>query len=1028
MRDVRLCTLQWAVGALCAATGALIYVAPHHFGAPAYTWLQPGLRWWGALFLIGGVALLGTVALTRRRTLAVAAHVLSGLALLGMAISLIQAGAWISGVNYLAVAVGLVAGLALPNRAGPADAGRDALAAVVGLGSAATGLLILLAPGQFSAPGYDSVRAILWAFGLVFLATGTALLIVQHPRVLQPARVAACLLGGLTLLTFLALVALPSRVWAGGAYFGIFGAFLMVLPWLAPRLQRVDPVSLRTRLVFVLTTATAVPLIVTIALVSNQQEQITASQTQALQQTLARVLAQDVADFVQLHRAAVAGVATQPDLLVLPREEQRRQLVALRRAYPAVTLFALYDREGRGLARSDAQPPSILTGMADFEAFRVANRPGTHVLPNRQTGQPVIGLMEPVRGGDGAFAGLVLGSLEPSPIARLVGESAMAAGAAISIVDEQGRLIVESGPAPRPPLTDLSTEPPIALLLARPDTAGSLRFGLGADERLAGYAPVAGSDWGIVISQPVGAALASVQAGRELAFALLMAVVVGAAIAGVVVAGWVGRPLATLVRAVDQFAAGNAGAPLPRTQLTEVRRLAQGFGALRDRLVARTAEREQAEERLRFLADASRHLASSLDFTETLASVARQVVPVLGDYAIVDLLDEHGQTQRVATAASDPRRELLVRQLLQFPADSNATGVHSIGRVLRTGQADLLPVITDRDIDDIAAAPEHRALLRALRPTSHVIVPLTARGRTIGALTFALASPGRQYSPTDLALAEELARRAALAIDHATLYREAQVAVRAREEFLSIASHELRTPLTTVKGYAQYLQRRAQRIDASDGHSVEEIGAVTHLADQLLGQVGRLEALVDDLLDVSRMQLGRLDLRPEPVDLTELAREVLARFEQAPERTDQHRLALVAPAPVLGHWDANRLDQVLTNLVSNALKYSPDGGEVCLTVRGLAEMAELTVGDDGIGITAADQARLFQPFARGESARQRFAGTGLGLFIAAQIVERHGGTLTVDSTPDAGSLFTVRLPYDGGPPAAPRPAHQDQPA
>jgi signal transduction histidine kinase len=1010
MRDVRLCTLQWAVGALCAATGALMFVAPHHFSAPTYAWLQPGLRWWGAWFLLAGIALLGMVALTRRRTLAVTAHLLSGLALLGMAISLIQAGAWVGGINYLAVAVSLVVGLLLPSRAGLMDPGRDALAAVVGLGSVATGLLVLLAPGQFGASVYDGIRPVLWAYGLAFLAAGSALLAAQHERTPQPARTAACVLSGLTLLTFLALVALPSRVWAGIAYFGIFGAFVATLPWLAPRLQRVDPVSLRTRLVFVLTTTTAVPLIVTVAAVSNQQEQITASQAQALQKTLAVVLAQDVADFVRLHRAAVAGIATQPDLLSLPRDEQSRQLIALRRAYPEVLLFALYDRDGRGLARSDGQPPGSLAATATFVAVRQANRPGTHVLASQQTGRPVIGLMEPVRDSDGSFAGLVLGSLESAPIARLVMDAAATAGATICLVDEQGRLMAESGPAPRPPLTDLSGDLPVALLLAQADTAGSVRFDPGGGERLTGYATVAGSGWGIVISQPVAVALASVQAGRELTFALLVVVVAGAAIVGLVVAGWVGRPLATLVRAVDQFAAGNAAAPLPRTQLTEVRRLAQGFGALRDRLVARTAEREQAEDRLRFLADASRHLSGSLGYAETLASVVRQVVPALGDYAILDLVDEHGQVHRTATAGGDARLEPLARQLERFPANPNVTGRHSIGRAIRTGQADLLPVITADHLDDIVGSPEHRAVLAALGPTSHVIVPLIARSRTLGALTFARIQPDRPYGASDLALAEELARRAALALDNAALYREAQVAVRAREEFLSIASHELRTPLTTVKGYAQYLQRRAQRLGAGGGDLGDGIGAVTHLADQLLGQVARLEALVDDLLDVSRIQVGRLELRPEPVDLADLAREVLARFEQAPERTDRHHLRLDADGPVPGHWDAHRLDQVLTNLVSNALKYSPDGGEVCVSVRHDSAVAVLTVRDQGIGIAAADQARLFQPFARTEAARQRFAGTGLGLFISAQIVERHGGTLTVQSATDAGSLFTVCLP------------------
>jgi signal transduction histidine kinase len=170
--------------------------------------------------------------------------------------------------------------------------------------------------------------------------------------------------------------------------------------------------------------------------------------------------------------------------------------------------------------------------------------------------------------------------------------------------------------------------------------------------------------------------------------------------------------------------------------------------------------------------------------------------------------------------------------------------------------------------------------------------------------------------------------------------------------------------------------------------------------------------LVDDLLDVSRIQQGRLDLRPEPIDLAELAREVTARFAQAPELTERHRLRLEAPDALPGRWDANRLDQVLTNLLSNAIKYSPEGGEAVVSARRRGDEAEIVVSDQGIGIAPAEQAKLFQPFARGEAVRRRFAGTGLGLYIAARIIEHHGGGLSVESEPGVGSRFTARLPLE----------------
>jgi signal transduction histidine kinase/HAMP domain-containing protein len=1025
MRDVRLCTLQWAVGALCAVTGALIYVAPHQFSAPVYATLQPELRWWAGLFLLAGLALLGTVALSTRRALVLTAHLLGAVALLGLALSLLRAGAWIGGLNYLTLGLGLAAGPLLAARWPPAVPvrGRDALALLIALGSTTTGAAILLSRGQFNPAAGDLARPVLPWYGGLFLLGGLGLLAAQRRATPEWLRIAACLLVGAIFLTFLVLVALPSRTWAGIAYFGGFGLIMAALPWLAPRLQAVDPESLQTRLVFLLTTASALPLILTVALVTHQQEQTATAQMEAQQQTLATVMAQDVADVIGLHRAAVAGLASRPGLLALAPAEQAQALRSLSQAYADITAFSLYDRTGQGLARSDDRLLVSFAGNPEFERMRLANQFGIRVMVDQRSQQPAIGLMEPIRDRDGQFAGLAVGVIDPIQIARLFESASTATGAKIGLVDERGRVIAHAGFDDIAVLTDLSALPPVAALLAAPDRPGTLRYGLGAGECLAGYAPVTGFGWGVIVETPAPAALASVRAGRELTFGLLVIVVSSAAVAGWVTAGWLARPLAALARAVASLSAGDATAPLPHTHLTEVRRLAQGFGDLRDRLAARTAEREQAEARLRFLAEASRQLAASLDSTETLASVARLAVPHLADYCIIDLVQENGEVRRVATGHGPPERQALVAQLRRFPPSLAATGRHSVGRVIRTGQADLAPVLTDAQIDEIAHDPDHRALLRALAPTSHVIVPLIARGRTLGALTFVSTGGRRQYGPADLALAEELARRAALAIDNAGLYGEAQGSIRLREEFLSIASHELRTPLTTVKGYVQLLARRLRRDAPSSEPSVQ-------LVDQLELQVGRLEALISDLLDVSHLHQGRLNLRPEPVDLHALASEVLARFSQAPELTDRHQLALAAPQPVRGVWDASRLDQVLTNLISNALKYSPEGGEVRVSITATDAWAEIAVSDQGIGIPPAEQAKLFQPFARGETARQRFAGTGLGLYISAQIVERHGGTLTVQSEPGVGSIFTVRLPRaatagaaaDGYGPAATTPA------
>jgi signal transduction histidine kinase len=176
-------------------------------------------------------------------------------------------------------------------------------------------------------------------------------------------------------------------------------------------------------------------------------------------------------------------------------------------------------------------------------------------------------------------------------------------------------------------------------------------------------------------------------------------------------------------------------------------------------------------------------------------------------------------------------------------------------------------------------------------------------------------------------------------------------------------------------------------------------------------QASRLAALISDLLDASRFQQGRLDLSLEPCDLTAVASEALAAFRTAPERTPQHTLRFVGLAPVVGQWDRARLDQILTNLLSNALKYSPDGGEVCVEVQAAAKKrAILIVSDQGIGIPQTEQAHLFQPFVRGTLSHNQIGGTGLGLYIVRQIVEGHGGTIEVTSAAGQGTTFTVTLP------------------
>jgi signal transduction histidine kinase len=239
------------------------------------------------------------------------------------------------------------------------------------------------------------------------------------------------------------------------------------------------------------------------------------------------------------------------------------------------------------------------------------------------------------------------------------------------------------------------------------------------------------------------------------------------------------------------------------------------------------------------------------------------------------------------------------------------------------------------------------------------------------------------------------------------LRAESERTAHARQEFLLTASHELKTPITAVKMAAHLLDRAlVQRRPAFRPDQT----SILRWRDQLLLGIQRLETLVADLLDAARIQQGQLRLRPEPIDLVALASAVIERFEHAPERTRFHRLILDAPERVDGVWDASGLDQVLTNLVSNALKYSPDGGDVRLEIRPDADEVVVSVSDTGIGISEELLGNLFSPFVRGSDPHYGIGGTGLGLYITKRIVEQHDGVITIESLPSIGTSVSVTLP------------------
>lgn len=534
-------------------------------------------------------------------------------------------------------------------------------------------------------------------------------------------------------------------------------------------------------------------------------------------------------------------------------------------------------------------------------------------------------------------------------------------------------------------------------------------------------------------------------------------------------------------------------------------------------------ERMQLEESLRFKAEASKVLASSLDYQTTLNSVARLAVPHVADWCVVDLLDSNGALQMVAISHSDPNQVKWARERRRSnPPDMKATS--GLTNVLRTGKPEFHPVITNDMIEKAAKSPEELQLLRKIGFSSVIIVPLKAHDKTIGAMTFVMAESKRHYSKLDFQLTEQIASRASLAIENAQLYAEvdeererlnnivanvpgvvweaygkpdaakqridfinkyvekmlgytvdewlntpnfwltivhpadrekaaAQAVAkfesgeggvsrfrwlkkngesiwvethsypildkqgkaigmrgvtmdvsermeleRRKDEFISMASHELKTPLTSIKVFTQILQRTLKE----DSNTL-----VTKSLDRINVQVGKLTTLVSDLLDVSKIQSGKLELRKANFMLNTLIQDCVDSLQE----TTDHKIIIKGETSYQIYGDEDRLGQVLINFLTNAIKYSPEAGKITVAVTKETERVIIGVKDNGIGISKEHHNRIFDRFYRiYDNEDKTYPGLGMGLYISSQIIKRHEGQIWLKSTKGKGTTFYFSLP------------------
>jgi PAS domain S-box-containing protein len=412
-------------------------------------------------------------------------------------------------------------------------------------------------------------------------------------------------------------------------------------------------------------------------------------------------------------------------------------------------------------------------------------------------------------------------------------------------------------------------------------------------------------------------------------------------------------------------------------------------------------ERRRTEQAWQFLAAASAALSSSLDYQDTLRRVADLAVPHIADWCSVDVLGAHDTLEQLAVAHVDPAKRELAKELRRrWPPHPESPSY----RVVRSGMPDLVPEITETMIEASTPDPEQRRMAQTLGLRSAMLLPLKVGQKPFGVISFITAESGRRYDRQDLILASEIAARASLAVENARAYTEARTAVETRDNFLAIASHELRTPLSALTVLTSSLVRLAEQ------DRLIQLGS-NGLKDRMLRaqrQARQLGRLVDQLLDVSRLSSRDLRLEREEIDLAEVARDVLARYEDAAAEAGT-RMTLKSAGATVGLWDRSRLDQVLTNLVGNALKYGA-GAPIHVSVSaGASGYVRLDVRDEGPGIPAEHQERIFGQFERATTSEE-VPGMGLGLWLVRRIVIAHGGTVTLDSRPGEGAAFSVVLP------------------
>ena len=748
-------------------------------------------------------------------------------------------------------------------------------------------------------------------------------------------------------------------------------------------------------------------------MVQQQREQVERSSVE-----LARALGTAVDGELHSSIAVLEALATSPaldagDTDAFYRVAQR--VVATRPQWRAVIL---HDPSGQVVVHTGYPPGRAdlaIVEPASFDQLVQTRAPIVGPLRRGQRGEFGVPVRVPVLR-DGNLRYVLTGVLNPEDILDVITNQRVPNDWVVSVFDAKGSRVARSrahgkflGSPAAPSLQ--------RLMAASGDEGVGSSFALEGDPVLTAYVKNRSTGWTVALGIP----LANVDAGaRRSAMVygggLLLSLLLGAGVA-LALARSINRPIGELRRAALALGRGQAP-PRVESDVHEIQEVADALAASAEQRARDEAERERllaaeraarggaelARRRLELLASAGAVLSRSLQPHATLEAIASVVVPGIADWCRVDLVDAEGHLQRALTHHSDPQKSRFGAELVQR-LRSSAETPGSMAWTVATGRSHLAQFDPPTEFDRI----RDRDLLsfaRAIGLRAYFIVPLVARGRTLGAMAALQAESDRWFSDDDCALLSELAQRAALALDNARVYADAQAARaqaetanRVKDEFLAMLGHELRNPLAPIVTALHLMARRSGNESAMERRIIER-------------QVAHLLRLVDDLLDVSRIARGKIQIEREPVDLKAVVERALELTQPALERRETPVEVDLPEGPVTISGDAVRLAQVLSNLLTNAAKFTPPDGHIGLHLRQLADSIEIVVEDSGSGIAPDLLPRVFDLFTQGEQGMDRHAGgLGLGLAIVKTLVQLHGGSVSAESDGlGRGARFTVRLP------------------